>query len=915
MKSLFACAVGCWMVLGGAHAAWAQFATPQLSSVWPPGGRQGTTVEVLLVGSGLEGTRQLLFSHPGIQAQPKMTPATELEPARPIDGQFVVEIASDVPSGLYEVCAVGPLGLSSPRRFAVGTLPETLDAGGNTTPDKAPTLTPPVTVNGRLDASSVDYFKLHLAPDQRVLIELTAAPIDSRMRGTLTLFDPQGREVAVARGQAGKDPLLAITATQEGDYVLAVADRAYGGGNDYFYRLTLSTAPQVALVFPPFGTPGSTATYALLGFNLPGGQPASGLRHRGLVLERVEVPISLPADEASVTGLEVGSKAPLVRAWQDAIEFRPPWGDAAPSLPIYFGTSPPVLEQEPNDDPASPQRLSVPCELAGQFYPEQDQDWYEFSARKGEVFWIEVVSHQWGLPTDPALVIYRVRGEGAGQGPSPLAELAQADDPPRRGQRPPGADLEVVHLDPSYKFVAPEDATYRLLVRDQAGDQRRDATMAYRLAIRTPRPDFRFLVWPSLPLPAAQQQQTVPQAAATLRRGGTAVLGVLVERRDELASPIELAVEGLPPGIEAPPVVLPPDASEGWIVLAARDDAPSWVGSIRVVGRATDGSRTLVRQGRYAATIWGTANRQQQPAEFRLVSHLQLALLDAEPAPALVKLGEGPLVESAVGATVELPVAVVRRGEFKGPLQLTPVGLPQTLRPQPLRIEGNQEQGKWTLPLNQANLRPGDYTFFLKGETTGKFVRNPAAVAVAEAEQQRLTGLVEKLTAKLQAAKDAQDAPTVKALEEQLKQANQAKTDADKRLDAVKKANPSQDTPFALASTPLTLRIHASPIVLKPQAPTETWPPSSQQTLRVEIQRLFGFKEKVDLALTPPGGVKGLSVANASIAPDQTQGQLAITLASDATPGTHACTLKATSQFNNIPVQTQTTVMITIGSP
>lgn len=903
--------MGCCWLVAVAGTAWGQFATPQLTSLWPPGGRQGTSVEVTLAGSGLEGVQKLWFSHPGITAQPKQTPETEWEPARPIDGQFIVQIAADVPSGLYEVRAVGPLGLSNPRRFVVGVLPETLDPGGNTTPERAMVLVPPVTVCGRLDPGSVDYYHLSLKPGQRLLVELAATQLDSRLRGTLTLIDPLGREVASARAQADSDPLLSFTASVEGNYRLVVADRVYGGGNDYFYRLTCSTAPHVALVFPPCGAPGSNANYAVLGFHLPGGQPASDLRHRGLTLERIEVTIPLPVDEPTVTGLFVGHHAPLTRAWQDAIEFRPPLGEAAiPGVPLYFSTAPPVSEQEPNDDPASPQHLTPPCEVAGQFYPEQDQDWYEFSARKGQTLWIDVVSHQWGLPTDPALVVYRVQGKDAGQ----LAELAQVDDPPRRGQRGAGPELDVIHLDPSYKFVAPEDGTYRLLVRDQAGDQRRDAAMVYRLAIRTPRPDFRFLVWPSAVLPAAQQQ-SVPLTAATLRRGGTTVLGVLVERRDELASPIEITVEGLPDGVEAAPVLVPPEASEGWVILVAREDAPSWVGSIRVVGRATQGAQTLVRQARYAAAIWGTANRQQEPAAFRLVSQLQLAVLDAEPAPVLVKLGERPHVESAVGGTVELPVAVVRRGDFKGPLQLVPVGLPQVLRPQPLRVEGAQEQAKWTLALNQANLRPGDYTFFLKAETSGKFVRNPVALALAEEEPKRLATRIETLTAKLQAAKDAQDAPMVKALEQQLQQATQAKTQAEKRLEAVKKANPPQDTPFALASTPLTLRVHASPIVLQPQAPTDAWPPSSQQMLRVEIQRLFGFKEKVDLTLTIPEGVKGISATGVSVSPDQTQAQLGVTLAADATPGSHACILKATSQFNNIPVQTQATVMLTIASP
>ena len=45
--------------------------------------------------------------------------------------------------------------------------------------------------------------------------------------------------------------------------------------------------------------------------------------------------------------------------------------------------------------------VAVPCEIAGQFYPARDLDCYVFQATKGEVFDIEVLSHQLELPTDP----------------------------------------------------------------------------------------------------------------------------------------------------------------------------------------------------------------------------------------------------------------------------------------------------------------------------------------------------------------------------------------------------------------------------------------------------------------------------------------------------------------------------------
>ncbi len=59
--------------------AWAQLPTAQLTSVFPPGGKQGTTVEVTIAGTDLDDSDKLVFNHPGLVAQPKMSPTTEFE--------------------------------------------------------------------------------------------------------------------------------------------------------------------------------------------------------------------------------------------------------------------------------------------------------------------------------------------------------------------------------------------------------------------------------------------------------------------------------------------------------------------------------------------------------------------------------------------------------------------------------------------------------------------------------------------------------------------------------------------------------------------------------------------------------------------------------------------------------------------
>ena len=56
----------------------------------------------------------------------------------------------------------------------------------------------------------------------------------------------------------------------------------------------------------------------------------------------------------------------------------------ANSVNVYFSKSPTVVvEHEPNEEGAKAQRVAVPCEIAGQFYPESDVDWFQFEAKKG----------------------------------------------------------------------------------------------------------------------------------------------------------------------------------------------------------------------------------------------------------------------------------------------------------------------------------------------------------------------------------------------------------------------------------------------------------------------------------------------------------------------------------------------------
>src|SRR5580698_2853231 len=143
------------LLLGFASHAEAQ--TPSLPaarlySIYPAGGKQGTTFDVTIAGADLDDARQLQFAEPGISGEPKMgEPALGQTGPQPLPGQFTVTIKPEVKPGIYEARAVGKYGVSNPRAFVVGTQGELLEVEPNNSAKQATEVPLGTTVNGRSD--------------------------------------------------------------------------------------------------------------------------------------------------------------------------------------------------------------------------------------------------------------------------------------------------------------------------------------------------------------------------------------------------------------------------------------------------------------------------------------------------------------------------------------------------------------------------------------------------------------------------------------------------------------------------------------------------------------------------------------------------------------------------------------------
>jgi hypothetical protein len=942
-------------------AVLAQLPVARLYSVFPPGAKVATTVDVTISGDDLEKASALHLSHPGITAvQKTQAPALGETGPQPTPNQFTVTVAPEVQPGLYEVRASGKYGVSNPRAFVVGARNELIEKEPNNASGQATEVPLGSLMNGQSNgANDQDYFSFTAKAGQRVIIDCQAYRIDSRMDASLVLYDASGKELDRSRDVNRRDPLIDFTAPADGTYFVEVHDFLYAGNGEHFYRLSIGSEPYIDFVYPPAGVPGSNETYTLYGRNLPGGQPSDVKGVDGKPLETLQVQIAVPAGE-STQQLDNQS---LVEPDEGAIDgfayhLESPSGPSN-SVLMGYASAPVVLEKEPNNEPAQAQVITPGSEIAGRFHPQGDRDWVTFEAKAGQVLWMEVFSQRLGLPTDASLLVQQVTKNEKGE--EQVKEIAAVDDyldNPQGQTRRGMALFDMKTDDPAYRFVAPADGTYRVLVRNQANYTAVDPRLGYRLAIRAEQPDFRVIAKPRLLPFSADPLQNPPTVwNPLLRKGGTEILDVVVFRRDGFNGPVEVSVEGLPAGVTAKPITVAPGQEVGELVLVAAEDAPAGMGLINVVGKARIGEQDVAHPARYASMVWGGAANTVTPRT-RIARNLAVGVSGGETAPYFIDAGQNVVLEMCKAGTVQVPVKLTRRGDFKGAVTMSPFPLPPGVKPPVLTLDDKTAEGKLDMAL-AANTPPGAYTFTLTATSPVSYARNPEAVAEATARKgavDKIAGelaAAAKTTADAKAAAEKAAADMTAAMEQarlaneaaakelaaaqakveaakvamataeaQMKAAAEAKAAAEKAAadadaqaksaaevqkavdkqvaDATAAAAP-KNVNVSVPSTVVTLKVTEAPVTLE-VTPPAAGKPGTTLEVPLKIARLYGFADVVAVAVKPVGEAPGLKTADVSLPAAQADGKLAVEIAADTKPGTAKFNGQDLSVTKTVPV-------------
>jgi hypothetical protein len=717
-------------------AACAQPAAPHIGYVYPAGGRAGVTFQVVIGGQSLDGVTNAFVSGDGVQAtvvdfnkpmppgqfnnlrdkfrelqdrkaaarrSPNSTnvwtvadektvaeirekilknpPNRQGNPAIAEVATLSVTLTTNAEPGQREIRLGTPTGLSNPLVFCVDHLPELSQPPAKApNPDvdrfrerfgKPPAPTPatsetritlPTVVNGQIMPGRVDRFRfaarkgqqLVAAVSARELIPYLSDAVPGWFQATLALYDAKGKELAYDDDfRFHPDPVLHYVIPKDGEYLLEIKDAIYRGREDFVYRISVGELPFLTGIFPLGGKAGESTTVELQGWNLPLTKLTQENRTPGLQF------ISVTKDE------HVSNR-----------------------MPFAVDDLPEVVEQEPNDDPAHAQRVTLPVIINGRINHPGDADVFRFDGHAGEEIVAEVTARRLDSPLDSVLKVTDAAGK----------QIAFNDDTEDKA-----SGLHTHHADSYLRVTLPADGACYLHLGDT--QRKGGAEYAYRLRLSAPRPDFALRVVPS---------------TVSLRGGASASLTAIALRRDGFTNEIALTLSDAPAGFKLGGARVPAGADQVKFTLTAPQSPLDTPVSLSLEGHAMIQDRSVSHPAVPADDL------TQAFAYHHLVSarELKVAVIGRGAARTPVKILSDTPVKIPVGGTARVRFEIPA-GRFAENLRLELNDPPPGLSIKNVSI--TREATELVLQSDAAKSKPG-----LKGNlVVDIFVARPAEIGKA----------------------------------------------------------------------------------------------------------------------------------------------------------------------------------------
>ena len=417
----------------------------------------------------------------------------------------------------------------------------------------------------------------------------------------------------------------------------------------------------------------------------------------------------------SVQELTLSDPAPVFAATRTVSSFSwPPQGLVTGSL---------QSEIEPNNLQTQAQRISLPCDISGRFFPAADVDTIEFEGVKGETWWVEIASERLGRPTDPSMIVQHVSMSEGQETLTDIVEFSDIASPVKlssNGYAYDGPPYDGGSLDILGKLEIKNDGVHRMQLSDLFGGTRIDERNAYRLIVRKAAPDFALAAW-GLHMELRNGDRNALSKPLALRGGITMALEVVALRRDGFDGDIELVMEGLADGVTAQGLKIPAGKTRGVLLITADDKAPQSFVNATFFGKSSLNGSEIKRPVHMAAMAWPIVDSWSEIPRPRLVSGLPISVTGAEFAPISIAAKEKKVWDASVGQKLTIPLVHTRRSEFSGTvLQLKTLGAGFEQVPR-FDVSLASDSSEVTLDLAALKTPPGDYLIAFYGSAVAKY--------------------------------------------------------------------------------------------------------------------------------------------------------------------------------------------------
>ncbi|MCW3098887.1 MAG: Bacterial pre-peptidase C-terminal domain [Chthonomonadaceae bacterium] len=674
----------CLGCLSGLRPAGAQTSFPMIIATYPTGVQRGKTTDITVTagtvngggGANLYGAYKALFEGPGIKAEvippekgwPAKDPKTPFAIPTVASVTLRVTVASDAPLGVREFrVATAHNGVSSLGQLVVGDEPEINEVEPNNDAEHAQAVTIPSVLNGRIgQGEDIDCFKFKVIAGQEVTFAVLCARLEDKIHDLsphadpmLTLRDSTGHELARNDDYYRADPLLHYRFEKAGEYQIQLRDVGYAGQAAWVYRLNMTSRPFVTSVVPCAVRPGQANELHISGFNLGGATTVKLNVPAGTPSGLWTASLDLPTGTSNVVPLTVidapqaafvpaSAPAPATSTTVTTALTAP----AAASAPVVKGT------------------LALPGGV-NSWVAEGQIDRYRFHTDKPGLWAIEVTARRLDSEMDSEIKIKDSNGK----------VVAENDD--------------AIGKDSRVEWTAPAAGDYTIEVRDLAGHG--GPTYFYNLSALPLQPDFKL---------------KCDVDRAMIAPGNRTAWFIIAERKHGAASEIKVEVKGLPPGVTATPLTIPPMMTQGPIIFTAAADAKIDYSNVEIVGTAmlpgADGKQVAVTHTAHPMTeIYMPGGGRGQ------MEVLTQGIAVTEPNDIEVSTA-AQQITIAPGGTAKIEVTIKRRPDYTKPVTLD------------LRV--NHLGGIFTNPL-PPGITCDDGVTIAEGQTKGTITLKAAADA------------------------------------------------------------------------------------------------------------------------------------------------------------------------------------------